>query len=70
MRKLNNVDYKIKCNLCKNTVSQLDYRHVYDGICFQCITDILYFFENYDPVEFDSACDYAKRKSKGERTND
>gem|GEM_PF-6889732 len=48
-------------------MSQLDYRHVYEGICFQCITDILFFLQTYDAVEFDSACEYAKKKSREDK---
>lgn len=69
MRKMNisQNDHILKCKLCKHNMSQLDYRHVYEGICFQCITDILFFLQTYDAVEFDSACEYAKKKSREDK---
>lgn len=67
MRNINTSDHIVKCKLCKHNMSQLDYRHVYNGICFQCITDILFFLQAYDGAAFDAACDYAKKKARGEK---
>lgn len=66
MRQINiNRDAHIqKCTLCKSNISEIDRRHVYNNKCFQCLFDILFFLENYDPVEFEAACDYAKKQSE------
>ncbi len=42
----------------------MDARHVYNGICFPCVFDILYFIENNDKYEYENACYYAHQNSK------
>lgn len=65
VKKINHEDNGIKCTLCNHNIFEIDGRHVYNGICFQCIFDILYFLENYYPSEFYDATKYAHKKSRG-----
>jgi len=67
MTRLIKNDHIAKCKLCYHVIRREDGRHVYDGICFPCLFDVLFFLQNYDPVEFESACDYARKRAKGER---
>jgi len=64
MRNLNTLSHIMKCKLCTHNISELDYRHVYKGICFQCIFDMLFFIENNAHEEYENAQYYANQNAR------